>query len=93
MPLVSSGQNNGMLKIAEIMPKRRSLGHRILPNAGELVSLASSSQNDGMLVVVVDGTLEDRGGVSEMLHLWVPHTLEGNVCQWHSTMAPLPMKS
>ena len=57
------------------------------------MSLASSGQNDGMLVVVVDGTLEDRGGVSEMLHLWVPHTLEGNVCQWHSTMAPLPTKS
>ena len=57
------------------------------------MSLASSGQNDGMLMVVVDGTLEDRGGVSEMLHLWVPHTLEGNVCQWHSTMAPLPAKS
>ena len=48
MSPASSGQNAGMLEIAEIAPKRGSLGHRILPNAGELVSLASSGQNAGM---------------------------------------------
>ena len=51
MSLASSGQNAGMLEIAEIAPKHESLGHQILPNAGELVSLASSGQNAGMLEI------------------------------------------